>query len=85
MTYFPFIFFQFIFRVVISQPDMLEDAALMKRLTSALVNGELFLQAGQVYEAAGDNQRAMQCYRQANAFATALHLARVVAPQGIGH
>lgn len=61
---------------------MLEDATLMKRLTTALVNSELYLQSGQVFEAAGDNQRAMQCYRQANAFATALHLARIVAPKG---
>ncbi|CAH1397619.1 unnamed protein product [Nezara viridula] len=70
-------------RLVISQPDMLEDQALMKRLTTALVNSELYLQAGQVFEAAGDNQRAMHCYRQASAFATALHLARVVAPQEV--
>lgn len=61
---------------------MLEDEKLMKRLTTDLIKGELYQQAGQIYETAGDYVRAMQCYRKGNAFATALHLARHVAPKG---
>ncbi|KAK9502773.1 hypothetical protein O3M35_011482 [Rhynocoris fuscipes] len=70
-------------RLVTSKPEMLQDEKLMKRLTTDLIKNELYQQAGQVYEAAGDNIRAMQCYRKGNAFATALHLARLVAPKEV--
>ncbi|XP_073968518.1 intraflagellar transport protein Oseg2 isoform X1 [Rhodnius prolixus] len=70
-------------RLVTSRPEMLEDEKLMKRLTTDLIKGELYQQAGQIYETAGDYVRAMQCYRKGNAFATALHLARHVAPKEV--
>ncbi|XP_014243162.1 intraflagellar transport protein 172 homolog [Cimex lectularius] len=70
-------------RLVVSKPELLEDSMLLKKITAELTKAELYQQAGQVYEAAGDNMRAMQCYRKGNAFATALHLARFVAPQDV--
>lgn len=68
-------------RLVISQPSLLQNQGLIRKITTALTNAELFLQAGQVYEAAGDNESAMANYRKANAYSTALQLARYSSPK----
>ena len=63
-------------RLVQTHELLLSNQELVARVTAALLKGEFFEQAGELYEKTGQQDQAMECYRQGEVFARAVELAR---------
>jgi hypothetical protein len=61
---------------------MLHNEEVVAKVTSALLRGKLFEQAGELYEKVNQTEKAFECYRKAQAFPKAIELARFVSPSG---
>jgi hypothetical protein len=61
---------------------MLNNDEVVAKVTSALLRGKLFEQAGELYEKVNQTEKAFECYRKAQAFSRAIELARFVSPSG---
>jgi hypothetical protein len=61
---------------------MLQNDELVAKVASALLRGELFEQAGELYEKVNQTEKAFDCYRKAQAFPRAIELARIISPSG---
>jgi hypothetical protein len=68
-----FLFYQCVYRSgmptrasrLLQQHDrLLADNELVSRVTSALLKGEFFEQAGELYERVGQQGQALDCYRR---------------------
>lgn len=51
-------------------------------MVAALLKGEHYQQAGQLYEAVNRVDKALEAYRRGHAYAKAVELARYVSPKG---
>lgn len=63
-------------RLVQSREELMDNPDVVGRVTSALLNGEFYEQAGELYEKVDQEDQALECYRKANAFGRAVELAR---------
>lgn len=63
-------------------PELLATEEVVARVVAALLKGEHFQQAGQLYQATDRPDKALECYRHGHAYAKAVELARDVCPKG---
>ncbi|XP_051954406.1 intraflagellar transport protein 172 homolog [Xyrauchen texanus] len=66
--------------LAMSRDELLLNHDIINRITSALIKGEFYERAGDLFERIRNNQRALDCYRKGNAFKKAVDLARVAFP-----
>ncbi|XP_073709088.1 intraflagellar transport protein 172 homolog [Garra rufa] len=66
--------------LAMSRDELLSSHDVISRITAALIKGEFYERAGDLFERTRNNQRALECYRKGNAFKKAVDLARVAFP-----
>uniref|UniRef100_A0A8C4PL37 Intraflagellar transport 172 n=1 Tax=Equus asinus TaxID=9793 RepID=A0A8C4PL37_EQUAS len=67
-------------RLVLTQEELLANTELVEHITAALIKGELYERAGDLFEKIRNPQRALECYCKGNAFMKAVELARLAFP-----
>uniref|UniRef100_A0A8C5RJ14 Uncharacterized protein n=1 Tax=Laticauda laticaudata TaxID=8630 RepID=A0A8C5RJ14_LATLA len=67
-------------QLTMDREELLANTDLISRIATALVRGELFEQAGELFEKIRNPQRALECYRKGNSFLKAVELSRSVFP-----
>ncbi|KAG8522493.1 LOW QUALITY PROTEIN: Intraflagellar transport protein 172, partial [Galemys pyrenaicus] len=67
-------------RLVLTREELLANTELVEHITTALIKGELYERAGDLFEKIRNPQRALECYCKGNAFMKAVELARVAFP-----
>ncbi|XP_077008571.1 intraflagellar transport protein 172 homolog isoform X7 [Tamandua tetradactyla] len=67
-------------RLVLTREELLADMELVEHITTALIKGELYERAGDLFEKIRNPQRALECYCKGNAFMKAVELARLAFP-----
>uniref|UniRef100_A0A2K6G5V0 Intraflagellar transport protein 172 homolog n=1 Tax=Propithecus coquereli TaxID=379532 RepID=A0A2K6G5V0_PROCO len=67
-------------RLVLTQEELLANTELVEHITTALIKGELYERAGDLFEKIRNPQRALECYCKGNAFMKAIELARLAFP-----
>ena len=70
-------------RLVQNRDDLIESSEIVGRVANALLKGEFFEQAGELYERVGQDDQALECYRKASAYARAVELARRAFPSEV--
>jgi intraflagellar transport protein 172 len=64
-------------RLVQTREELLTDPDIVSRITSALLKGEFFEQAGELFEKVGGKEdQALDCFRKGKTYARAVELAR---------
>ncbi|XP_066234732.1 intraflagellar transport protein 172 homolog isoform X2 [Saccopteryx leptura] len=66
-------------RLVLTQEELLANTELVEHITAALIKGELYERAGDLFEKIRNPQRALECYCKGNAFMK-VELARLAFP-----
>ncbi|KAG1963505.1 intraflagellar transport protein [Pimephales promelas] len=66
--------------LAMSRDELLSSQDIISRITAALIKGEFYERAGDLFERTRNNQRALECYRKGNAFKKAVDLARIAFP-----
>ncbi|KAM3856962.1 intraflagellar transport protein 172 homolog [Vipera latastei] len=67
-------------QLTMEREELLANVDLINRIATALIRGELFEQAGELFEKIRNPQRALECYRKGNSFLKAVELSRSVFP-----
>uniref|UniRef100_A0A2K6MV73 Intraflagellar transport protein 172 homolog n=1 Tax=Rhinopithecus bieti TaxID=61621 RepID=A0A2K6MV73_RHIBE len=67
-------------RLVLTREELLANTELVEDITAALIKGELYERAGDLFEKIHNPQKALECYRKGNAFMKAVELARLAFP-----
>ncbi|KAM9155379.1 intraflagellar transport protein 172 homolog isoform 2-T2 [Pangshura tecta] len=67
-------------RLAMARDLLLANGDVINRVTTALIKGELYEQAGDLFETIRNPQKALECYRKGCAFLKAVELARVAFP-----
>nr|XP_020664000.1 intraflagellar transport protein 172 homolog [Pogona vitticeps] len=67
-------------QLAMGREELLSNTDLVNRIATALVRGDLFEQAGELFEKIRNPQRALECYRKGSSFLKAVELARVAFP-----
>uniref|UniRef100_A0AAY4EKD8 Intraflagellar transport protein 172 homolog n=1 Tax=Denticeps clupeoides TaxID=299321 RepID=A0AAY4EKD8_9TELE len=70
-------------RLAMSTDELVSNGDIINRIASALIKGEFYERAGDLFEKIRNNQRALDCYRKGNAFRKAVELARVTFPADV--
>nr|CAD7454857.1 unnamed protein product [Timema tahoe] len=70
-------------RLVQSNTDLLNNDEIVAKVASALLQAELYEQAGELYEKVNRTEKAFECYRKARAFPKAIELARYITPSDV--
>ncbi|XP_016326231.1 intraflagellar transport protein 172 homolog [Sinocyclocheilus anshuiensis] len=66
--------------LALSRDELLSSHDIISRITAALIKGEFYERAGDLFERTRNNEKALECYRKGNAFKKAVDLARVAFP-----
>ncbi|TRY86956.1 hypothetical protein DNTS_000647 [Danionella cerebrum] len=69
--------------LAMSRDELLSNNDIISRVTAALMKGEFFERAGDLFERTRNNQRALDCYRKGTAFKKAIDLARSAFPSEV--
>ncbi|KAL7872215.1 hypothetical protein SRHO_G00071980 [Serrasalmus rhombeus] len=69
--------------LAMSRDELLASSDVINRITAALIKGEFYERAGDLFEKIKNNQRALDCYRKGSAFRKAVELARVAFPSEV--
>ncbi|KAI1241384.1 hypothetical protein IHE44_0009870 [Lamprotornis superbus] len=67
-------------RLAMSRDELLTNAGVIDRISTALIRGELYEQAGDLFERVGNPRKALECYGKGSAFLKAVELARLAFP-----
>ncbi|XP_030054442.1 intraflagellar transport protein 172 homolog [Microcaecilia unicolor] len=67
-------------RLAMSKDQLMVDTDVVARIAAALIKGEFYERAGDLFEKVRNSQRALDCYCKGNAFQKAVELARVAFP-----
>lgn len=70
-------------RLIQSHNHLLSNPDIVSRVSGALLKGEFYEQAGELYEKTNQEQQAMEAYRKAGAFMRAVELARRAFPNDV--
>uniref|UniRef100_A0A4W5KBN0 Intraflagellar transport protein 172 homolog n=1 Tax=Hucho hucho TaxID=62062 RepID=A0A4W5KBN0_9TELE len=70
-------------RLAMSREELVTNSDVINRIAAALIKGEFYERAGDLFEKIRNNQRALDCYRKGNAFRKAVELARVAFPADV--
>ncbi len=63
--------------------ELLDNPDVVGRVASALIKGEFYDQAGELYERVNQEDQALECYRKGNAYGRAVELARRAYPSEV--
>ena len=69
--------------VVANDARLLSDTVLVDRIASALVRSEFYERAGDLYQRAAQDTKALENFKRGEAFAKAIDLARIAFPQEV--
>ncbi|RLV86206.1 hypothetical protein DV515_00015928 [Chloebia gouldiae] len=67
-------------RLAMSRDELLTNMDVIDRISTALIRGELYEQAGDLFEKVGNPRKALECYGKGSAFLKAVELARMAFP-----
>uniref|UniRef100_A0A2K5DPE1 Uncharacterized protein n=1 Tax=Aotus nancymaae TaxID=37293 RepID=A0A2K5DPE1_AOTNA len=67
-------------RLVLSREELLANTELVEHITAALIKGELYERAGDLFEKIRNPQQALECCRKGNTFMKVVELARLAFP-----
>ncbi|XP_047600745.1 intraflagellar transport protein 172 homolog isoform X10 [Lutra lutra] len=67
-------------RLVLAREELLANTELVENITAALIKGELYERAGDLFEKIRNPERALECYCKGSAFMKAVELARLAFP-----
>ncbi|XP_060552918.1 intraflagellar transport protein 172 homolog [Ruditapes philippinarum] len=70
-------------RLATSRDELMSNTDLISRIASALIKGELYERAGDMYEKIRDYTQAMGCFKKGKAYRRAVELARYAFPQDV--
>ena len=56
--------------------ELINNSTVVNNVAAGLIKRELFSLAGELFEALGQSERAMECYRRGDDFRQAVELAR---------
>uniref|UniRef100_W5NFZ6 Intraflagellar transport protein 172 homolog n=1 Tax=Lepisosteus oculatus TaxID=7918 RepID=W5NFZ6_LEPOC len=70
-------------RLAMSQDELIANSDVVNRIASALIKGEFYERAGDLFEKIRNYQRALDCYRKGFAFRKAVELARFAFPADV--
>uniref|UniRef100_A0A3P8XGI6 IF140/IFT172/WDR19 TPR domain-containing protein n=1 Tax=Esox lucius TaxID=8010 RepID=A0A3P8XGI6_ESOLU len=70
-------------RLAMSREELVSNNDIINRIAAALIKGEFYERAGDLFERIRNNQRALDCYRKGNAFRKAVELARMAFPADV--
>ncbi|XP_071746269.1 intraflagellar transport protein 172 homolog [Lepeophtheirus salmonis] len=70
-------------RLVQSHNNLIEDSDTVDRVTSALLRGEFYEQAGELFEKTRQDDKALDCFRKGQSFNRAVELARYLFPSEV--
>uniref|UniRef100_A0A1B6D0F4 Intraflagellar transport protein 172 homolog n=1 Tax=Clastoptera arizonana TaxID=38151 RepID=A0A1B6D0F4_9HEMI len=70
-------------RLVQNVPELLSNEEIVSRVIAALLKTEHYQQAGQMYEAIHEVDKALECYRKGCVFTKAVELARFISPKEV--
>ncbi|XP_076128236.1 intraflagellar transport protein 172 homolog [Alosa pseudoharengus] len=70
-------------RLAMSRDELAANVDVINRIASALIKGEFYERAGDLFARIRNNQRALECYRKGSAFRKAVELARVAFPADV--
>ncbi|XP_078397553.1 intraflagellar transport protein 172 homolog isoform X1 [Cetorhinus maximus] len=70
-------------RLALSRNELMTNSDIINRIAAALIKGDFYERAGDLYEKIGNYQRALDCYRKGNAFRKAVELSRTVFPSEV--
>jgi intraflagellar transport protein 172 len=65
-------------RTVTNHEELMNNPELVQRIANALLKGEMYERAGDLYEKIRKYQEALQCYRRGEAYRRAVELARLL-------
>uniref|UniRef100_A0A8U7MH45 Intraflagellar transport protein 172 homolog n=1 Tax=Corvus moneduloides TaxID=1196302 RepID=A0A8U7MH45_CORMO len=67
-------------RLAMNRDELLTNGDVIDRISTALIRGELYEQAGDLFEKVGNPRKALECYGKGSAFLKAVELARLAFP-----
>ncbi|XP_056150499.1 intraflagellar transport protein 172 homolog [Lampris incognitus] len=67
----------------ISHLEVTSNSDVVSRIAAALIKGEFYERAGDLFEKIGNCQKALECYQKGNAFRKAVELARHAFPTNV--
>lgn len=67
-------------RLATSREELMTNTELIGRIAAALIKGELYERAGDMYEKIRDTQQAMSCFKKGKAYRRAVEMARYAFP-----
>ncbi|XP_055666694.1 intraflagellar transport protein 172 homolog isoform X1 [Falco peregrinus] len=67
-------------RLAMSRDELLTNEDVINRVSTALIRGELYEQAGDLFEKVRNPRKALECYCKGSAFLKAVELARLAFP-----
>uniref|UniRef100_A0A8C0FR79 Intraflagellar transport protein 172 homolog n=1 Tax=Bubo bubo TaxID=30461 RepID=A0A8C0FR79_BUBBB len=67
-------------RLAMSREELLTNGDVISKVSMALIRGELYEQAGDLFEKVGNPRKALECYCKGSAFLKAVELARLAFP-----
>ncbi|XP_074640366.1 intraflagellar transport protein 172 homolog [Tubulanus polymorphus] len=70
-------------RVATSHEELMNNSELINRVASALLKGEFYERAGDLFEKIRNSARAMECYRKGKAYRRAVEMARYAFPADV--
>ncbi|XP_022255684.1 intraflagellar transport protein 172 homolog [Limulus polyphemus] len=70
-------------RLVAVVPALAGNSELVQKISAALLKGEFFEQAGELFEKINNYEKAMESYRRGKAFSRAVELARLASPADV--
>ncbi|XP_030627149.1 intraflagellar transport protein 172 homolog [Chanos chanos] len=70
-------------RLVMSRDELISNSDIVNRIATALIKGDFYERAGDLYERIRNNHRALECYRKGSAFRKAVELARSAFPADV--
>ncbi|XP_067120573.1 intraflagellar transport protein 172 homolog [Centruroides vittatus] len=72
-------------RLVTSVPSLADNEQLVQKIASALMKGEFFEHAGNLYEKVNNYPKALECYRMGKSYSQAVELSRLAFPEEVVH
>ncbi|XP_042189213.1 intraflagellar transport protein 172 homolog [Callorhinchus milii] len=70
-------------RLALNRKELMTNVEVINKIAAALIKGDFYERAGDLYDKIGNPQRALECYRKGNAFRKAVELSRFAFPSEV--
>lgn len=70
-------------RLAMNRDELMANSDIVNRIAAALIKGDFYERAGDLFERIRNHQRALECYRKGFAFSKAVELARAAFPADV--